>query len=294
MTSVTYLADFSGLSAIPRRAASVPVPEATLPSMPFCWSVRKVVSTYAGPCMRVVKVGPGGLADIGFDERGRLDEEALEDHLAGADGRVQTWYNQGSAGSGGNFTSNAYQPEIQDDEELHDLGPYDRPALESGGAPMVMVDSALARLPANFTVMAVIDPSAGCEQEHVVGFGGHWAVRSIPTRRSSFRFRAAPGHFKQTGGDADQWPDRATRVGWTVSQSGQIVTCVRRLKGKVDTYTFSYGWGNYDGSAFTLFGAGSSSMFSGLCSEVLIFVPRLSTQQITDIEAAQIAYYGVG
>lgn len=292
----TLLADLSGLYRTTSRGTSTPTdpPGGGGGSPLFAYSVRKVSSSYSGPCMKVLRVGPGNLADIGFDSLGALDLAALAAHLQGNDGLVQTWYNQGSAGSGGNFASNAYLPLIQDDGSLFTFGPFNRPALNPGFGPMVMNNPALARIAADLSVMAVIVPGTDSVPEHIVGFADHWSVRSIATARSSFRFKDSVGVFQQTSGDANALEsDRPTRFGWNVKQTGQQVSCRRRIAGRANTFTFTTGWGSYGSGGCTLFGQGASTMFSGMCAELMIFAPQLTDQQTADIEAAQIAYFGV-
>jgi hypothetical protein len=64
----------------------------------WCVSVRKIVTAYAGSCMRVRRTSDNTEQDIGFDGSGLLDVAALESFCSGTDGRVRTWYDQSGNG----------------------------------------------------------------------------------------------------------------------------------------------------------------------------------------------------
>lgn len=74
------------------------------------YSVRKILSAYAGDAMEVRESAGSTLADIGF-AAGGLDIAALATHVGSADGSVRTWYNQeGTAGRDLQQTTSGAQP----------------------------------------------------------------------------------------------------------------------------------------------------------------------------------------
>ena len=85
------------------------------------YALRKVRDAYNGEAIRVERDSDNTQMDIGFDEKGDLDVAALRDFLRGTQGRVVTWYDQGTGGN--NLTSGATGPRI----ELDHYG--DKPAI---------------------------------------------------------------------------------------------------------------------------------------------------------------------
>ena len=58
------------------------------------YSVRKLSSTYSGPCMEVCRVSDGATQDIGFDSDGFLQTSDIVTFSGGGEVRVRTWYDQ--------------------------------------------------------------------------------------------------------------------------------------------------------------------------------------------------------
>lgn len=63
----------------------------------WVFSVRKVIPTYAGPCIKVRRESDNTTLDIGFDVNGWLDTTALATFTAATNGRVDTWYDQSAS-----------------------------------------------------------------------------------------------------------------------------------------------------------------------------------------------------
>jgi hypothetical protein len=79
------------------------------------FSTRKISRTYTGPCMRVRENGGSTELDIGFDENGNLDENAVSLHCGSNSGFVATWYDQ--SGNGNHATATTFKngpPSIYD------------------------------------------------------------------------------------------------------------------------------------------------------------------------------------
>ena len=291
----TLGADLRGWFPFRNRSAPPPVPSTTVPVLAY--SLRKVVGGYSGACLRAMKTPGGSEQDIGFDAQGQMDETAFGSFVGSGDAFVRRWYNQGSAGTDGDMLAqSAFLPLLKLGANRFRFGPFQRPAVDPNDGPMDLANSAVARFAsASMTVMAVIVPSASSTiPEHVIGFLNHWSVRAIPTQRSSFRYKDAAGTIRQTSGDANQMASGTpTRFAWIVTSSGTTVNLVRRIIGKRDTYSFPGGWGSYGSDGCQMFGRGASSLYTGYAAEVLVFSPALTEQQVADIEAGQISYYGL-
>ena len=78
--------------------------------VPYAFSVRRLRTGYAGPCMAVARFGETALQDIGFDANGNLDEAALVAYSNnGASGvAVGLWYNQGADAGVPSFTQQPF------------------------------------------------------------------------------------------------------------------------------------------------------------------------------------------
>ena len=59
------------------------------------YSVRKLLSTYSGPCMEVHRVSDGAKQDIYFDSDGLVNTADIIAFASGSDLEVSTWYDQG-------------------------------------------------------------------------------------------------------------------------------------------------------------------------------------------------------
>lgn len=287
--------DSRGWLPFRNREAPPTVPTSTVPVLAY--SLRKVVPDYAGQCLRVMRTPGGSETDIGFDSQGRMDETAFGSFVGSGDAFLRRWYNQGSAGADGNMLAqSAFLPLLKLGSNRFRFGPFQRPAVDPNDGPMDLANSAVARFAtASMTVMAVIIPAAtSTVPEHVIGFLNHWSVRAIPTQRSSFRYKDASSVIRQTSGDANQLASgQPTRFAWIVTSSGSTVNLVRRIIGRRDTYSFPGGWGSYGSDGCQMFGRGASSLFTGYAAEVLVFAPALTEQQVQDIEAGQIQFYGL-
>ena len=89
-----------------RSAGGVVVPaldldfdSATYGTINWAYSVRKIVSTYTGPSLRVRRSSDDAEQDIEFGSDGYLDEASLLSFCAGTNGYVVTFYNQSDRGS---------------------------------------------------------------------------------------------------------------------------------------------------------------------------------------------------
>jgi hypothetical protein len=76
------------------------------------YSLRKLRSDYSGPAIRVRRGSDGTEEDFGFAADGKLNVDALESWLAGADGYVTVWYSQVSGEPDLEQPTSARQPRI--------------------------------------------------------------------------------------------------------------------------------------------------------------------------------------
>jgi len=85
----------------------------TYSSAAAAYSVRKLSSTYSGPCMKVRKDdGVDTGTDIGFDADGNLNITAIAAHCGTDNGYVVTWYDQSGNSRNATQTTTADQPQI--------------------------------------------------------------------------------------------------------------------------------------------------------------------------------------
>lgn len=77
-------------------------------------SVRKIISTYSGSCLRVRRASDDTEQDIGFDGSGDLDTASISSFCGASVGFVVTWYDQSTTGADVTQATFAAQPEIYD------------------------------------------------------------------------------------------------------------------------------------------------------------------------------------
>ncbi len=102
------------------------------------YSVRKLSSSYSGPCIEAHRLSDGATQDIGFDADGLIDTAAI---IAFANGggtpktpevRVRTWYDQSGNGFDGVQSTTANQPQIYNGIAV--ITENGKPALEFDGS----------------------------------------------------------------------------------------------------------------------------------------------------------------
>lgn len=69
------------------------------------YSVRKLSSSYSGPCMQVRRASDSTTLDIGFDTNGLVKTADIAAFCAGSVGTVSIWYDQGSLGQNATATT---------------------------------------------------------------------------------------------------------------------------------------------------------------------------------------------
>lgn len=98
------------------------------------YGLSRLLSAYAGPCIRVRRASDNAEADIGFAADGWLDTAALLAHAGTASAYITTWYDQvgGSVHSATQATG-GQQPRIVNAGVI-DTGPSGRPVMTMSAA----------------------------------------------------------------------------------------------------------------------------------------------------------------
>src|SRR6056300_1090834 len=100
----------------------------TYSSAAAAYSVRKLSSTYSGPCMKVRKDdGVDTGTDIGFDADGNLNIAAIAARCGTDNGYVVTWYDQSGNGKDATQATTTLQPQIYNGSAV--LTKNSKPAL---------------------------------------------------------------------------------------------------------------------------------------------------------------------
>jgi hypothetical protein len=78
------------------------------------YSVRKLSSSYSGPCIEAYRVSDGATQDIGFDGDGLIDTAAIATFGGASVVGVRTWYDQSGNASDAVQTTASQMPQIYD------------------------------------------------------------------------------------------------------------------------------------------------------------------------------------
>ena len=150
-------------------------------------SLRKLISSYTGHCIRVLRTSDNATQDIGFTSNGELDTTSLLSFVGSGNGRVVRWYDQvgtvesylsnapASDGlSGSNFSGGSTGPLIVDSGSL--ITRNGKPALffnRSESNPLAYTTN-LKRNIQKYTIVSVsnrdLDPAS--TQEHDIYWSG--------------------------------------------------------------------------------------------------------------------------
>ena len=74
------------------------------------YSVRKLLTAYAGECLRIRRASDDGESDFGFDGAGDLDVASIATFLAATTGSIVTWYDQSGNTNDAVQATDAEQP----------------------------------------------------------------------------------------------------------------------------------------------------------------------------------------
>ncbi|MCK0209008.1 hypothetical protein MWN33_13305 [Starkeya koreensis] len=141
-----------------RHLAAPPAPlDAFAGRIEAAFGVKRLASTYAGPCLRVRRASDNGQLDIGFAGES-LDAAALLAFVGGASAYVVAWYDQTGNGRHAVQTSAAAQPRLVE-AGVPELGANGGAALAfDGGDDYLEIggSTGLARNAGAFTAAAVL------------------------------------------------------------------------------------------------------------------------------------------
>lgn len=94
------------------------------------YSVRKLSSSYSGPCMQIRRASDSTTLDIGFDSNGLVKTADIAAFCAGSVGTVSIWYDQGSLGQNATATT-SIEPTIYSGTAFYYVNGY--PTVRANG-----------------------------------------------------------------------------------------------------------------------------------------------------------------
>ena len=154
-----------------------------------CYFTKKVIPSYAGACLSVSFEGVDAPVDIGFDNNGNLDIDALMYVVRSGIGRIHTWYDQ--SGNGHHLTSSgANRPTIRVTEG--NGGAYDIVFENSAVYNGTVIPEQFLTIPTTLTVQ-----SNSVSIAALTGFAN--TVRTCPLITLDGTTSTAIGYKKQSG-----------------------------------------------------------------------------------------------
>lgn len=96
----------------PSNQPSVTPPLDSLPAALGSYSFRKLLTSYAGMCMRVFRVSDSALQDIGFSATGDFDIAGFNTFIGASSGLCDTWYDQTTNANNLAYNTAAARPAI--------------------------------------------------------------------------------------------------------------------------------------------------------------------------------------
>lgn len=247
------------------------------------YSVRKLSNAYTGNAIAVRRDSDDSVADIGFDGYD-LDVAALNAHLGGANGYVETWYDQSGSGNDITQTNTSYQPLIEVSGT-----PSGQPAVRFDGTDDYLINTSLSYTArsAYFVYEMLSANQSSSDLAQLWGQYGSPGIQVAPDPRSAgtisfdgsgsttadyaFDGNAFTGSFQEnptgTGWSQDTTHILAVEFGSDVSLSQSTV-----------------------GSLFPDFSVGTHQ-FGGDISEIIIFSDAKSGTDKGTIEASQAGYF---
>lgn len=125
----------------------------------YAFSTRRLLTSYAGPCMRVRRSSDNAEQDIGFGTDGWLDTTALLAFAGAGSAFAKTWYDQSGNGRDHAQTTTGQQPRIVNSGAIETAG--GRPAIRPDGVDDNLANASVAWSAADFLMLAVATLTAG-------------------------------------------------------------------------------------------------------------------------------------
>jgi hypothetical protein len=131
-------------------------------------SVKKLNTSYSGPCWRVRRVSDNTLHDIGFDVDGLVDEAELTTILGAGVGRLNIWYDQ-KDNNDATATTTTVEPLVWNNGIIAGLNGL--PAIDFEGTTIRKLNfaSGLQFVTANGAFMLNVIQGVGSQNEIIVG-----------------------------------------------------------------------------------------------------------------------------
>lgn len=121
-------------------------------------SLRRLLTSYTGPAVRVRRSSDNTEADIGFTSAGALDTTALLAHCGANSGYVTTWYDQSGNARHLTQTTAAAQPRIVNAGTIDTIN--GKPTVKLDGTDDVMTSTGVGLWSAGTTSMSIVMQSA--------------------------------------------------------------------------------------------------------------------------------------
>lgn len=270
--------------------SDVPYSEKIVSSAAAAYSLRKLRSTYTGPCLRVQNGGSGSQTDIGFGADGWLDQAALS---AAVDlnkiGYVVTWYDQSGNNNNADANVNSY-PYIINNGVISNAIYF-----SAGGNQLVTpLISCLRRgyenVPATLYVNAAIDNGNTYLTTIILGEEGCSSGILLSSGQEAYYA------WYNSNADANPYGLYASFTGIT-EQIGSFFSIVYAYSGgTVGRTVKGYRCGNYLGNDICIpdsaylpgYGRGFSignndNPFIGYISEAMIFMKTLDANEVQEL-----------
>lgn len=147
------------------------------------WSVRKLLTAYAGQCLRLRRSTDDAESDFGFVANG-LDTASITTWLNGATGYIRKWYDQSGHGNDLGQSTKANQPTYTA------AGTGSKPTITLSGNPVVMTaaDSDSLDLTSTFLINVVVAPASAtpASGQKVINKTGAYALGYLTTGKPEF------------------------------------------------------------------------------------------------------------
>ncbi|MDQ0347183.1 arabinofuranosidase catalytic domain-containing protein [Ancylobacter vacuolatus] len=208
------MASFGFALDLTRRSAAHPAPapfDALAGPLYAAFGLSRLLSAYAGPCVRARRASDGAESDIGFAAAGALDVAALLAFAGAGSAYATLWYDQSGNGRHAAQPTGAAQPRIVNAGGL-DVGPNGRPQLVLSGAQYLDIQNStgFSRNIAAATYAAVTRVTAASAQ--VILYNS--IASTAGSLRAALLFSTATAPVMQT---------RTTDTGVTATQAGAAV-----------------------------------------------------------------------
>jgi len=121
-------------------------------------SLRRLLTSYTGPAIRVRRSSDNAETDIGFTTAGTLDTTALLAHCGANSGYVTTWYDQSGNTRHLTQTTTASQPRIVNAGTIDTIN--GKPAVKLDGTDDILTSTGVGLWAAGATSMCIVMQSA--------------------------------------------------------------------------------------------------------------------------------------